>query len=220
MRFHPGTQILAWCLLVAALQMMTHGALVAVAGAVLVSALVFSRIKLFQLVRRTRWIMLSLLAIYAYSTPGNPLAEALGAASPTREGLSDGAVQLARLLAALASLALVLDRLPREQLIAGLYALLGPLQWLGVPRDRVAVRLALTLHYAEAAVFRGAHDWREALHGLFGGALGDASAEGQSDAARLSGQPTGVFELPVGRFSAGDMLLLGSAVFILWLALA
>lgn len=223
LRFHPAAQILAWCLLVAALQVMMPSALLTVTGLVLVGAFALSRSKFIILVRRTRWIMLSLLVIYAYSTPGVPLADALGMASPSLEGLSDGVLQLARLLAALASLALLLERLQRQQLIAGLYALSAPLKWLGLSRERIAVRLALTLHYAEVVVLRESYDWREALHSLFGLPSTSITEKRQSGAAWEPALTAGIadceVELPIGRFTAADMLLLGSAMFILWLAL-
>jgi len=107
--------------------------------------------------------MLSLLLIYAYSTPGQPLLDALGVLSPSREGFVDGVLQLTRLLAALAGLAILLDRLQRQQLISGLYTILAPLRWLGLSRERVAVRLALTLHYAEVAMLRESHTWQDSL---------------------------------------------------------
>jgi len=119
LQFHPAAQILTWCLLVASMQVLTLGTLFATAGLVLLCAFVISRHKLIQLLRRTRWIMLSLLLIYAYSTPGQALSDMLGMFSPSREGLTDGVLQLSRLLAALAGLAILLDRLHRQQLIAG-----------------------------------------------------------------------------------------------------
>lgn len=200
MQFHPATQILAWCLLVAAMQLSAQGVLLIVAGLVLLCAFAVSRRKFVQLVRRTKWIMLSLLLIYAWSTPGQPLPEALGMLAPTREGLADGVLQLTRLLAALAALAILLDRLHRQQLIAGLYALLAPLQWLGVPHERFAVRLALTLHYAETAVLHETHNWRDALRNLF---------EPHGEAVRH-------MELPLHRFGAGDALLMGFALLLSW----
>ena len=163
MKFHPAAQILTWCLLVAIMQFLTLEMLLVAAGFVLLFALLRSAHKLMQLLRRTRWIMLSLLLIYAYSTPGQPLLNALGIFSPSREGLSDGVLQLTRLLAALAGLAILLDRLHRQQLIAGLYTLFAPLQLIGVSRERVAVRLALTLHYAEVAMLRETHTWQDNL---------------------------------------------------------
>jgi len=203
LQFHPAAQILTWCLLVASMQVLPLVILLVPAGLILLCAFVMSRHKFIQLVRRTRWIMLSLLLIYAYSTPGQAMSDALGMLSPSREGLADGVLQLARLLAALAGLAILLERLHRQQLIAGLYTLFAPLQWLGLSRERFAVRLALTLHYAEAAMLRETHSWQDALRGLF----------------EPHGETTRHMELPLYRFAVGDALLLVAASLILWLAI-
>ena len=205
-KFHPAAQILTWCLLVAAMQMLTLKVLLTAVAPVLLFALVLSKHKFIQLLRRTRWIMLSLLLIYAYSTPGEPLLDALGAFSPIREGVADGMLQLVRLLAALAGLSILLDNLHRQALIAGLYTLFAPLQWLGLSHERVAVRLALTLHYAEVAMLRSPglqHGWQDALRGLL----------------EPHGETTRHMELPRYYFGIGDMLLLIAAATMLWLAM-
>jgi len=200
MKFHPAAQILTWCLLVAIMQFLTLEILLVAAGFVLLFALLRSAHKLMQLLRRTRWIMLSLLLIYAYSTPGQPLLDALGMFSPSREGLSDGVLQLTRLLAALAGLAILLDRLHRQQLIAGLYTLFAPLQLIGVSRERVAVRLALTLHYAEVAMLRETHTWQDNLRSLF---------EPHDETSKQ-------MELTLYRFGISDGLLVGFALLLLF----
>lgn len=206
MKFHPAAQIMTWCFLVAAMQVLAFGTLLITAGLILLYALVISGHQFIQLLRRTRWIMLSLLLVYAYSTPGQPLLDAFGMYGPTREGLTDGVLQLTRLLAALAGLAILLDRLPRQQLICGLYTLLVPLQWLGLSRERPAVRLALTLHYAEIAMLHGKHSWQDALRNA------------TSQDRRQNSESTKM-ELPLIRFAVADGLLLGSAMLMLWLAL-
>jgi energy-coupling factor transport system permease protein len=199
-KFHPAAQILTWCLLVAIMQFLTLENLLVAAGFVLLFALLLSAHKLMQLLRRTRWIMLSLLLIYAYSTPGQPLLDALGMFSPSREGLSDGVLQLTRLLTALAGLAILLDRLHRQQLIAGLYTLFAPLQLIGVSRERVAVRLALTLHYAEVAMLRETHTWQDNLRSLF---------EPHDETSKQ-------MELTLYRFGIRDGLLVGFALLLLF----
>ena len=190
-------------MLVAAAQGLSLGALLAAAGFIVLCALLISANKLMQLVRRTRWIMLSLLLVYAYSTPGQPLMDMLGMFSPSREGLIDGALQLGRLLVALAGLAILLDRLHRLPLISGLYFLFVPLQWMGLSRERFAVRLALTLHYAEAAMLRGTHTWQNALHDLF----------------ELHSETTRKIELPLYRFGIADALLLSITLSMLLVTL-
>lgn len=167
MNLHPALQILSWCVLVAVLQRLAWLPLCAVAGLLLVAGAWLAGKKFWQLLRRTRWIMFSLLLIYAYSTPGEAWFGSLGMWSPVREGVIDGVTQLLRLLAALASLAMLLDRLHRLELISGLYSLFAPLKCLGVSRERCAIRLALTLHYAEIAMLRSATRWQDALQGLF-----------------------------------------------------
>ena len=203
MRLHPATQIIVWCALVAAMQFLVPVRLLMAGGLVLVFAFVLSRHKFIQLLRRTRWIMLSLWVIYAYSTPGQALSEQLGMFSPSREGLLDGGLQLMRLLVALAGLAMLLDRLHRQQLMAGLYALFAPLQWLGLSRERLAVRLALTLHYAEVAMLRETRTWQDVLHSLF----------------EPHGEVSRSMELPVYRFNAYDGLLSVGAAALIWLAM-
>ncbi len=203
MRFHPAAQIMAWCLLVAVMQALTPSLLLMATGLIFLCAFAVSRRKFIQLLHRTRWILLSLLLIYAWSTPGQPLLDTLGVFSPSREGLIDGVSQLARLLAALAGLAILLDRLHRQQLIAGLYTLFAPLQWLGLSRERLAVRLALTLHYAEAAMLRKSGRWQETLNSLL----------------EPHGETTRHLELPLCRFGMNDALLLGFALLLLWGAL-
>ena len=199
MKFHPAAQILTWCLLVAIMQFLALEMLLIAAGLVFLFALLVSARKFMQLLRRTRWIMLSLLLIYAYSTPGQPLLDALGMFSPSREGLGDGVLQLTRLLAALAGLAILLDRLHRQQLIAGLYTLFAPLQLIGLSRERVAVRLALTLHYAEVAMLRETHTWQDNLRSLF----------------EPHGETGKQMELALYRFGISDGLLVGFALLLL-----
>ncbi len=203
MKIHPASQILIWCLLVAAMQFLPPCRLVIAGVTSLLFAFVLSRHKFIQLVRRTRWIMFSLWLIYALTTPGLPLSESLGSLSPTREGLQEGGLQLIRLLVALAGLAILLDRLHRVQLMAGLYSLFRPLSWAGLSRERMAVRLALTLHYAEVALLRESRSWQAVLHSL---------DENQAETSTS-------LELPVYLFTSRDALLLTGSSLLLWLAI-
>lgn len=203
MKFHPAAQIISWCILVVTLQKLTFTPLLITASLILLAAFILSKHKFIQLLRRTRWVMLSLLIIYSYATLGQPLLEALGSFSPSREGLVDGVLQLTRLLSALAALAILLDRLDRPQLIAGLYTLFVPMQWLGLSRDRLAVRLALTLHYAEVAMLRRTDTWHDSLRSLF----------------EPHEESTKHIELPISQFTMSDALLMSIALLMLWMAL-
>ena len=185
------------------MQVLTFGALLVTAGSIFIAALLASPRKFVQLLRRTRWIMLSLLLIYGYSTPGQAVLVWLRTLGPSREGLGDGVLQLIRLAATLAGLAILLERLHREQLIAGLYVLLAPLRILGLSRERVAVRLALTLHYAEVAMLRKSDTWQDNLRSLF---------EPHGETGRQ-------MELTLYRFAIQDGMLLGFVLLMLWEAI-
>lgn len=128
----------------------------------LATAFLFSAVRLHarRLLRRTRWLLLALLLAYALSLPGVPLLPAWGWASPSMEGLAAGGLRVARLLLLLGGLAVLLASTERTALIHGFYVLARPLDWLGFDRRAFAVRLGLTLDYAEAA--RG-RTWRDVL---------------------------------------------------------
>lgn len=97
------------------------------------------------LVRRLRWLLISLMVVYGWFTPGTALWPALGAASPVREGLSEGLLRGGALLLIALAAQLVMRATPRPQLLAALYWLARPLRAIGVSRERLAVRLSLTL---------------------------------------------------------------------------
>lgn len=105
----------------------------------------------WRLVRRTRVLLVALIVLYAFATPGTPLLADW--AAPTQEGLLAGALQAWRLLLMITALAVLLACLSREQLLAGIYGLLALFKPLGLPLERIAVRLWLTMQYAEI----GAH---------------------------------------------------------------
>jgi len=104
----------------------------------------------WRLVRRTRVLLIALLLLYALTTPGAPLFASWN--MPTQEGLLAGALQAWRLLLMITALALLLLRLSREQLLVGIYGLLAPFKPLGLPLERIAARLWLTLQYAESGL--------------------------------------------------------------------
>lgn len=163
---HPAVLIFTWAALTIVMQSLA-APLLFLAGvpAVLCASLVSA--ELFRtLMRRTRFIMLSLLIIYGYATPGAAVIASLGQMSPTFEGLLDGVLQLARLVFALAGLAVLLGLLTQQQLIGGLYVLAHPLRYLGISRERAAVRLALTLRYAETAMSETARHWHAAVENM------------------------------------------------------
>jgi len=160
---HPAVFILIWISLTIAMQSLQATELLFAGVPLLIIAYTFSAGRLIILLRRTRWIMLSLLIIYAYATPGLAVWQSLAQFSPTHEGIIDGLLQLCRLAIALAGLAILLGLLSQQQFIGGLYTLGYPLRYIGLSRDRIAVRLALTMHYAESVILDTSSNWRSSI---------------------------------------------------------
>lgn len=194
---HPAVLIVLWLFLAIALQEL-HAAALLPAGIVLTAiAVKISRVRFVTLLRRTRWIMFSLLLIYGFVTPGEALWAQGGMLSPTLQGLADGLLQLCRLAFALAGLSIALSVLPQHQLISGLYSLAYPLRHVGLSRERIAVRLALTLYYAENAMTRANADVRGSIEQML------APAEVRQQGLELHATPISLRD--------GLLLLLGCA---------
>lgn len=155
---HPGFRLSCWLLLVAAVQCLS-GLGLAVGLAMMVLAGAPSLRRWYRLLRRTRWLLLSLLLVLGWSVAGTPLWEGTLPA-PTVEGLQDGATQLVRLSLVLAAVAVLLETTPVPALMAGCRMLLLPLRHLGINADHAVVRLSLVLHYADESA---ASDWRSLL---------------------------------------------------------
>jgi len=104
-----------------------------------------------RVLTRSRWLLLTLLLIFAFTTPGEWVHHWPGEIAPTYEGLNLGLLQGLRLLVMLAALTLLLCRSNREDLMAGIFILLRPLKIIGLSPERFTARLWLTLHYVEQA---------------------------------------------------------------------
>lgn len=99
--------------------------------------------RLLSLCLRLRWLWLSLLLIYLWFTPGRPLLESFPAWSPTWEGMWQGLWRIGILLLLAAAAHLLMQLHSTGQIVAAIYWLATPLAWLGVSRDRLALRLML-----------------------------------------------------------------------------
>ncbi len=200
---HPAVQILVWVLFALLAQQLQPLPLLALCTVLFGVAMRLCARQLLSLLRRTRWVLFALLLVYGYATPGSALLPTIGIASPTWEGVLDGLLQLGRLLSVLSGLAILLELLPQTRLISGLYTLLYPLRWLGLSRERIAVRLALTLEYAETAMRDTAGHWKAAIN----------------SALRQPATEVSHIELRLQAFSIVDVLVLvgaGAIVMGMW----
>lgn len=116
----------------------------------LLICLIYYRVKQFlPMIKRMRWLLLSMFLIYAFSTPGEFLKDWPIDIAPTYEGIDGGLIQSLRLSMMLAAVALLISTTSRQSMILGFYCLLQPLRYLGFMPAKFAARLSLTLHYIE-----------------------------------------------------------------------
>lgn len=147
---HPSLRIMLLLLLAVAVQLVELRLLAMTAAALVALAMYWHVGLLHKILYRSRWLLLTLLLVYAFTTPGEYLRN-WDVYAPTYEGISQGVLQAARLATMLAGLALLLGTTPRPELMAGIYQLIRPLHLLGISIDRFTARLWLTMHYVETA---------------------------------------------------------------------
>jgi len=146
---HPFVKILCFVLILLLTNTLRDQWLIALCAGLCLMAVWSNKRNFLRVVRRMRWLFISLLIIYAFTTPGEYIPELLAYASPTYEGCVLGLLQITKLLIALASLSLLFASSSKQDLIAGLYMLLTPLKLFGLNVERFSARLMLTLDYVE-----------------------------------------------------------------------
>lgn len=159
MIFHPATLLLAWGGLVVLLQTFPAPQLAWVALVVLPLSMLLARHRTLALVRRARWLLLSIAVLFALATPGEHLTGVIGELGVTRDGLLLAVEHVLRLTLLLASLAILHEWLGNDGLIGGLHWLLGPLAGWRALRERIVVRLMLVLDYVETEPSGGWRGW-------------------------------------------------------------
>jgi energy-coupling factor transporter transmembrane protein EcfT len=147
---HPATAVLLWLFFVVWM-MDKPPVILLVINVLLMLGTNRPVINLFlRYLRRSRWLLLVLLLVHAYSLPGAPLISQLALYSPSVVGVQSGLLQMWRLILVLALLAILMARLSRESLLLGLYSIMRYVCFWGCSAKRIATRIALTLSYADA----------------------------------------------------------------------
>jgi energy-coupling factor transport system permease protein len=99
---------------------------------------------LAHMLKRLRWLLLAILLVYGWWTPGVSLWPDAGALSPTIEGLYLGMLRVLALMAIVAAVHLLLQSTPREELLPAIMQLIRPFTTRHV-RERIAVRTLLSI---------------------------------------------------------------------------
>lgn len=179
---HPAIKILLFILMAV---LIPHLKLLTLFGLafVLSLALIFFRVRSFiSMMRRMRWLFLSMLVVYAYTTPGEYLSNWPLDLAPSYEGLSDGIHQVFSVSLVLAGISILLATSTRESLMVGIYTLIKPLSILSVSPERFTARLYLTLQYIERAKKQcvkqdRSADWRSSFYAILGNTQDIAPSE-------------------------------------------
>ena len=197
---HPANLILCWLWVACWLQWLQPTPLVV--STLLLFALTAwaERARTGRMLRRVRILLLAIVVVYGWSTPG--LYVWPGGWAPTHEGLMLGGLQCLRLVAVLCSLQWLLRWLDRAYLFAGIYVLAAPLGCIGINRERWALRLALTMVYAEALLAER-QQWRDLWRQL-----------SELDAPAITSRPTVVTlpDAPLTRKQCSLLILLLSGI--------
>lgn len=159
MTLHPATQLFAWGALAFLLQSLPISALVGVAAVVLPLAALLARRRSILLLKRARWLFLSIIVLFVLATPGQRLPGPFGDLGVTVDGLLLAVEHVLRLMLLLASLAAIHERLGTSGMMAGLHWLLLPLAHWRTLRERIVVRLMLVLDHVENSPGAGWRQW-------------------------------------------------------------
>ncbi len=156
--FHPATRLVVWLVVLVAVQFLSGMALAVVC---LVTPALGARVmrRGGRLIRRARWLLLSLFAVFAWGTAGEALWDSAWA--PTYEGFLEALKHLGRMFLALVSVAAFLEFMPLSDLLSASHALLLPFRRCGMDSTRGVVRLMLVLRYVET--LPRPRDWKTLL---------------------------------------------------------
>jgi hypothetical protein len=169
--------LIVWLAAVLGVQFLGYLGLVLLCAGVLVLAPAAAN-RWLAYVRRARWLLLTLWLILAFNTPGEAFHDLAWA--PTYEGIAEANLQAVRLLAILACLAWVFDRLGHDGMVAGLWGLLQQARKAGLDVERIVVRLSLVLENLQTPPAKG--EWKRML-------AADTSAVGGREILHLSLMP-------------------------------
>ncbi len=105
---------------------------------------------LLRMLLRLRWLFLAIVVLYGWMSPGQALFPGMESLSPSREGVMSGLQRLSGLVLIMSSASYLLACTNQRQLFSGLYSLLSPVSLLGLSRDKIVLRLALTMNSVQA----------------------------------------------------------------------
>jgi energy-coupling factor transport system permease protein len=156
--FHPAVWLAGWGAAALLLQSLDLRWLAVLAAPTFALVGRYAAPEALRLIRRTRWLLLTVAVLFVVATPGERLPGLAGTTGLSIDGLVSAAEHVLRLLLLLTTLAWLLRALRQDGLIDGLHCLFQPL---GRRRDRLVVRLLLALQHVETE--QPPRSWRDWL---------------------------------------------------------
>jgi energy-coupling factor transport system permease protein len=145
---HPAIRIVSLIVLGSAMALSQGRAILFATALVLALYVATSTLHLapaWRMLKRMRWLFLSIIVFYFWFTPGEPLVAAASVWIPTVQGVVQGSMRIVALVTLVLAVNLLLQTTARPELLAGLLWITAPLCWLGVAHERLAVPLTLVL---------------------------------------------------------------------------
>lgn len=155
-QFHPAALLVVWLVYALILQWLAPRSLFFLVLAVAVLAAWVAAERSLGMLKRSRWLLITVGAIYLLATPGVYLPGAAGNLGLSFEGVEQGFVQIARIVALLLSLAILHELMSTQGMLKSLHCLLHRFSW----GEATVVRLMLVLDYIEG---KSQIAWREWL---------------------------------------------------------
>lgn len=157
----------------------------------LLRAPVAARRAALVMLRRLRWLLLSMLIVYGWFTPGVAMWPGLGVASPTVPGLLEALQRAAALVLMALGAQQLISGLAPPQLLAALLWLSLPLQMFGLSRERLALRVMLTLEAVPRLMHMLSADLYAGLTGNVMSRFGQIAARAYGSTLQQADQQTG-----------------------------
>lgn len=98
-----------------------------------------------RIIKRMRWLFLSILIVYLWFTPGEPLLPIESDFMPTLQGLQTGLLRVLSLMLIIFAVNYFISTIARHRLVQAIIWLLYPLNWIAIDTRQLALRIALTL---------------------------------------------------------------------------
>lgn len=153
--WHPATLLIGWAGFAFLLQWLSLVWLLTLTIATCFLGNRYAPERSWRMVRKSRWLLLSLAILFIFFTPGEYAPGIAGSFGITYDGLMQAAEQLGLIMAMLISLALLHEYLGTQGLLAGLYWLLSYQRG----RNQSIIRLMLVLDFVENRQSVGWREW-------------------------------------------------------------